>query len=137
MNLSVINPQFIDRAWKEGASCLAEACNSSGGEITGDQLKMILSRGERTLVALVEDEKPVGWGVVKIDSLPNVRVMHICDLVAHNSKFEQFFGELKRMAVDSGCMEVRWCCKDAQARLYKMKLRENIESVYTTYRVTL
>ena len=135
LNLSVINPQFIDRAWKEGASCLDEACKSSGGEITGDQLKMILSRGERTLVALMDDGKAVGWGVWRIDQLPNVRVLHCTDLVAHNAHFEAFFFALKQAAESMGCSEIRCCAKPSQARLYRMKL--GMEPIYETLRIAV
>ena len=135
MNLAVIEPRFIDRAWKDGASCLAEACETSGGEITGDQLKMILSRGERTLVALRDEDKTVGWGCWRIDQLPNVRILHVTDLVAHNAHFEAFFFALKQAAELMGCSEIRCSCKPAQARLYRMKL--GMEDVYTTLRVTV
>lgn len=133
--LSVIQPQFVDRAWRDGASCLAEACETSGGEITGDQLKLILARGERTLVALVEDDKPIGWGAWRVDQLPNVRVLHCTDLVAHGANFERFFDELKKAAEMLGCSEIRCCAKPAQARLYRMKL--GMESVYETLRVAV
>ncbi|MHB1098643.1 MAG: hypothetical protein ACYCZR_03735 [Burkholderiales bacterium] len=135
MQLSVVAPTHVDRAWKDGASCLAEACETSGGEITGDQLKMILARGERTLVALMENDKPVGWGCWRIDQLPNVRVLHITDLVAHGAQFERFFVELKNIADMLGCSEIRCSCKPAQARLYQMKC--GFEPVYTTLRVTV
>ncbi|MTW25843.1 hypothetical protein, partial [Streptococcus pneumoniae] len=39
----------IDQAWRDGAHLLAKACDTSGGEVTGDQLKMLLSRGDRML----------------------------------------------------------------------------------------
>lgn len=135
MQLSVVDPKFVDRAWRDGAACLSEACDTSGGEITGDQLKMLLSRGERTLVALMDGDKPVGWGTWRVDQLPNVRVLHCCDLVAHNAHFEQFFDELKKAADYLGCSEIRCSCKEAQARLYRMKL--GMEPVYTTLRVKL
>lgn len=133
MNLSVVAPSHIDKAWRDGASCLAEACNTSGGEITGEQLKLILSRGERTLVALKDGEEIVGWGCWRVDQLPNVRVLHCCELVAHNAHFEQFFDELKKAADYLGCSEIRCSCGPAQERLYRMKL--GMEPVYTTLRV--
>lgn len=133
MQLSVIEPRFIDRAWKDGAACLSEACETSGGEITGDQLKMILSRGDRTLVALRDEDKTVGWGAWRVDQLPNMRVLHITDLVAHNAHFEAFFFALKQAAELMGCSEIRCCAQPAQARLYKMKL--GMEPVYETLRV--
>lgn len=135
MQLSVVPPTHIDRAWKDGASCLAEAC-ATVDEITGDQLKMILSRGERTLVALIDGDKPVGWGCWRVDQLPNIRVLHCTDLVAHNANFEAFFFALKEAAEYLGCSEIRYCPgSDSRARLFAHKLKA--EPVYTTYRVKL
>ena len=137
MQLSVVPPHFVDKAWKDGAACLSEACDTSGGEIEGPQLKMMLSRGERTLVRLDDEDKAVGWGVFRIDPLPNMRVLHIAELVCRNAHFERFFDELESWAKQAGCIEVRWSAKEAQARLYRIRLKRNIEAVYTTYRVKL
>jgi hypothetical protein len=120
MELQPVPLTHIDAAWKDGANCLREACDISGGEITGSQLKMILSRGERTLLRLVEDSV-VGWGVVRVDQLPNVRVLFITDLVAHNGGFERFFEAIKQLARDLGCSKVRCAAGAVQARLYRMK----------------
>ena len=136
MKLIVVPPQFVDKAWfKEGASALAEACEASGGEITGDQLKMLLSRNERTLLRMDSEEGIVGWGVVRVDQLPNFRVLHACEMVAHNANFEQFFEELKAVAESLGCSRIRCCAMEAQARLYRQKL--GMRSVYETLEVTL
>lgn len=120
MELRPVPTTHIDMAWRDGASCLKEACDASGGEITGDQLKMILSRGERTLIQMW-DEGTAGWGVIRVDQLPNIRVLFITDLVAHNGQFEQFFTAIKEMASALGCSRVRCAAKPAQARLYRMK----------------
>ena len=121
MQLIPVPANFIDLAWAKGASCLHEACDTSGGEITGDQLKMLLSRGERSLLEMTMDGKTVGWGVVRVDQLPNVRVLFITDLVAHNGGFEHFFEAIKQLARDLGCSKVRCAAKEAQARLYRSK----------------
>lgn len=121
MRLIPIQSQFIDIAWLSGASCLSEACDTSGGEITGDQLKLILSRGERTLIRMDDETGTVGWGVIRIDQLPNKRVLFITDLVAHNGHFERFFEEIKAMARNYGCLSIRCAAKPAQERLYRMK----------------
>lgn len=135
MNLVIVEPRFVDFAWRDGASCLEEACETSGGEITASQLKMILARGERTLVRLDDEGKAVGWGCWRVDQLPNIRVLHCTDLVAHNAHFEQFFDELKNCAFALGCSEIRCSCKPAQERIYRMKL--GMEPVYTTMRIKL
>lgn len=135
MQLVPIDQRFIDAAWRDGAHVLKEACDQSGGEITGDQLKMILSRGERTLIRMDDEGKTVGWGVVRVDQLPNCRALHITDLVAHGAQFERFFSSIKDMATSLGCSRVRCAAKPAQARLYRMKA--GFQPVYEVLEVSL
>lgn len=120
MELQPVPSTHIDIAWRDGASCLSEACDISGGEITGSQLKMMLSRGERTLLRMFDGEV-VGWGVVRVDQLPNVRALFITDLVAHNGGFDKFFEAIKQLARDLGCSKVRCAAGAVQARLYRIK----------------
>lgn len=122
MKLIPVAASHIDAAWLEGACALAEACETSGGEITGDQLKLILSRAERTLIRMDDEDQTVGWGVVRVDQLPNVRVLFVTDMVAHGAHFERFFDELKSMARALGCSRVRCAAKPVQARLYRQKV---------------
>lgn len=121
VELLTVTATHIDRAWRDGAFKLAEACDTSGGEITGDQLKLILSRGERTLVAMRRYGEFVGWGVVRVDQLPNLRVLMVTDMYAPGAEFEAFFEELKRFADMNGCSRVRCSARPVQARLYQMK----------------
>ncbi len=121
MKLTPILASHIDFAWSDGAWVLAAACDTSGGEIQGPQLKMILSRGERTLLRMDADEGVAGWGVVRVDQLPNMRVLFVTDLVAPHGGFERFFTEIKELAASLGCSKVRCAAKPAQARLYSMK----------------
>lgn len=121
MHLLSVNPHHIDQAWRDGAHSLSLACDVSGGEITGDQLKMLLSRGERTLLAMVDNEQTVGWGVVRVDQLPNLRVLFITDLAAPGGHFESFFEAIKELARVWGCSRVRCAAGPVQARLYRMK----------------
>jgi hypothetical protein len=152
MKLTPVDPRFVDSAWREGAHKLSEACATSGGEITGDQLKLLLSRNERILLRMEEgivgevrplpdgsfsnyETRTVGWGVVRIDQLPNVRVLHACEMYAPGIGFERFFGALKELAINAGCSEVRCSAAPAQARLYQMKC--GFEPIYTTLRVSV
>jgi hypothetical protein len=134
MALSPVPAHLIDFAWKEGASELARACDTSGGEIEGPQLKMLLARGERTLIRMEKDAKTLGWGVVRIDQLPNMRVLFVTDMVAPNAQFQTFLGELKQLAAQYGCSRVRCAAKPAQSRLYRMKA--NFRPVYEILEVS-
>lgn len=135
MQLLHVPPTHVDKAWRDGAHHLAEACATSGGEITGDQLKLMLSRGERTLLAMQRDGATVGWAVIRIDQLPNVRAVHVCELYAPHGGFEQFFDALRVIADAQGCSEIRCSAKPAQARLYRMRC--GFEPIYETLRVRI
>lgn len=135
MELQPVPSTFIDLAWREGAINLTLACDQSGNEITGDQLKLILSRGERQLFRMVNDGNVVGWAVARVDQLPNVRVLFVTDLYAPNGHFQEFWGEVVKLASNLGCSSVRCAAKAAQARLYKMKL--GFSSVYEILEVKI
>lgn len=126
MTLIPIHARFTDYAWRDGAESLGESCVD---ECTPDQLKTLLSRGERQLVRMDDDGKTVGWGVFREELLPNMRVLFVTNLTAHNAHFEAFYSLLTAMAKDLGCSRIRFAAKPVQARLYQIKL--DAEPVYT------
>jgi len=130
MKLIPIPSQFTDHAWKDGASALGESCAE---DCTPDQLKYLLATGERQLVRMDAEEKIVGWGAYFVNQMPNLRVMHITNLTAHNGRFEAFYDQLKALAQRLGCSRIRCCAKPAQERLYRMKL--GFQQVYMTLEV--
>jgi hypothetical protein len=121
MLLKAVPPALIDKAWRQGASKLGEACDTSDGDITGDQLKMILSRGERTLLAMTRGESVDGWGVVTVDQLPNIRVLFVSAMYAPGARFQEFFEQLRLYADANGCSEIRCAADAVRARLYQIK----------------
>lgn len=133
--LQLVSPSHIDRAWRDGAHNLSEACDVSGGEITGDQLKLILSRGERNLFAGIEDGKPVGWVVIGVIQLPNVRTLHLYAMWAPGHLYDEFFNDLKSIAIQEGCSEIRCCADQTRARLYRMRF--GFEPVHQTLKVSI
>lgn len=133
--LEHVPPQFIDQAWKDGAHLLSKACETSGGEITADQLKMILARNERMLFVVMDGAEKVGWIVLRVDQLANLRSLHVCELYAPGATFEECWGQLQDFAKANGCSRIRCSAKEAQARLYRMRF--GFEPVYTTLEVCL
>jgi len=131
VELIPIDRKHIHTAWAMGAHRLSEACDTSGGEITGDQLRMILARGERQLIAMVRDGAPAGWGVIRIDDLPNMRVCMVTDMWAPGAGFPEFLEKLWEWASADGCSEIQCEAMPAQARLYQ---RAGFEPVRTRMR---
>lgn len=134
-DLQIIPTHFVNKAWVDGAHLLSTACDASGGEITGDQLKMILTRGERQLLRIMGDGVCVGWACVRIDQLPNTRALHVCGLYAPGGHWVACFEQLAAMARAQGCIEMRCSAGPAQARLYRQKLPW--QPLHTTLKVDL
>jgi hypothetical protein len=120
MTLFPVPAHLTDYAWKDGAASLGESCVE---ECTADQLRMLISRGERQLVRMDNYGKTVGWGAFRVEALPNMRVLFVTNMTAHNGHFETFYGLLEGMAKDLGCSRIRFAAKPSQARLYSIKLK--------------
>lgn len=137
LKISIVEPRFIDYAWQDGANALHEVC-ALVDEVTESQLKLILSRGERTLAQLLEDDKVVGWVCWSILQLPNKRALHVNGIVAHNAESERFFWKLNEIALISGCSAIQYSAHPPQARMNRMKaaaLGLQARTLYETYEV--
>ena len=137
ISISIVPPTHVDYAWADGASQLHEVC-SLVDEVTESQLKMILSRGEKTLAQLLEGDKIVGWVCWVVYALPNKRVLHVSGIVAHNAESERFFGKLNEVGVFLGCSAIQYSAPPAQARLNRMKAKAlgmEARVLYETYEV--
>lgn len=132
-HLALVATSHIDKAWRDGAHMLSEACQS--GEVTPDQLKMLLSRGERVLLAIMDGEQPAGWVVARVDQYPNLRAMHVCEMYAPGAMFHECYEQFVAYARDNGCSEIRCAAKPAQARLYGMRF--GFEPLYQVLRVSI
>jgi hypothetical protein len=129
MELVVVPPQFVDRAWKEGASNLAIACDRAKFEITGDQLKLILSRGERILVRLSDEGKAVGWAAVEVKQLPNIRALYVYSLYAPHHSLDMY-AQLQKVAVEAGCSVIQGAVDEANERLWQRVKAQKVYSIY-------
>jgi hypothetical protein len=129
MHLTIVPPAFIDRAWKEGASNLALACDRAREEITGDQLKLILSRGERQLARLAEADEAIGWAVITDQQLPNIRALYVWSLYAPGHSLDMY-DQLKRVALETGCSVIRGAVDEANERLWQRVKAQKVYSVY-------
>ncbi len=123
MELFHVSPAFIDQAWADGAHQLSKATARATREVTPDQLKMILARGERLLVGVREEHgPPLGWAVLSINQLPNIRVLYVWEIWSPGATGPAAFKLLANYARANGCSVIRGACDPAIARLWSMKL---------------
>ena len=123
MKILHIPPQHVDKAWREGAHNLSEACKWASREVTPDQLKMMLSRGERQLLGLDEGGKFVAWAAVQVQQLPNIRVLYVYSIYAPGSTGPEAFRLLADMARAEGCSSIRGACSEQVTRIWERKFQ--------------
>jgi hypothetical protein len=120
MNLFQCTPAEIDKAWRDGACKLAEATKWAAREITTDQLKMLLSRGERTLIGCRDDDGTIlGWAAVQVQQLPNLRVLYVYALQGKFVCNKEASVLLKQYAEANGCSSVRGAVRPSMERLLR------------------
>ena len=129
MELFQCRPQDIDAAWRDGADKLGEATKWAAREITVEQLKMLLSRGERILIGARQDGRVIGWAAVGVIQHPNIRVLHVFAIQGQGIMTGQGLKALQEFATYHGCTSIRGCVRPSMERLLK---RLGGKHVYTT-----
>lgn len=123
MRIVHVPAAHVDHAWRNGAHKLSEACKWASREITSDQLKMLLARGERQLLALESAGEYVAWAAVQVQQLPNIRVFYIYAIYAPGSTGPECFRLLADLARAEGCSSIRGACVEQVARLWERKFK--------------
>ena len=124
--VQIVAPNNIYNIWSGVESYLNASINVSGGDYTVDQLKLILARGEQTLLVSIDDDgKFNGAMTVEFSNRPNNRVMFITALGGHGIVNNETFEQVENWARMQGATKVCAWAQEAQARLYKMKANFN------------
>ena len=123
---------MIDRLWHGSADALVSAMARNGGECTGDQLKMMLMRGEMLLIG--SDDL---WAAVQHIQHPNRRVLHIYAVASKlnsDGLNHADIAELCEYARQTGCTALTCSADKAAERLYA---RYGFVSQYVTMGIEL
>ena len=122
----------IDQLWTGDADALTTAMARNGGECTGDQLKMMLMRGELLLIG--SDDL---WAAVQHIQHPNRRVLHVYAVACTRDgrgMNDADIAELREYARQTGCTALTCSADKAAERLYA---RYGFVSQYTTMGIEL
>ncbi|TXI86102.1 MAG: GNAT family N-acetyltransferase [Chryseobacterium sp.] len=123
---------LVDSLWHGSADALVTAMARSGGECTGDQLKMMLMRGEMLLIG--SDDV---WAAVQHIQHPNKRVLHVYAVACTkdgDGLNHADIAELCEYARQTGCTALTCSADKAAERLYA---RYGFEPIYTTMGIKL
>lgn len=127
MNIvQIVAPNNIYNVWADVESYLNASINVSGGDFTLDQLKLLLIRGEQTLLVSVnENSKINGAMTVEFINSPNARTMFITALGGYGIVNEETFSQVETWAKMQGATKASAWAQETQARLYKIKANFN------------
>lgn len=128
-----VDPRYLDAVWPNVVDLLDSALKKGHGEMTIDQMKLLVRQGYFQLVVWHEDEKVISAGVVETINYPNFRVARASYLSGRHT--EESFAALKSWCKDVlGAVEVECFGSDAIARLYD---RYGFEKKYNVLRIAL
>ena len=124
--VQIVAPNNIYSVWEDIKEYLNASINVSTHDCTIEQLKMLLVRGEQTLlVSINENNKINGAMTVEFINYPNNRVMHITALGGHGIVNNETFSQVESWAKMQGATKASAWAQEAQARLYKIKSNFN------------
>ena len=124
--VQIVASNNVYNVWDDVETYLNTSMNTSTGDCTVEQLKLLLVRGEQTLLVSVnEDNKLNGAMTVEFINYPNNRVMHITALGGNGIVDSETFSQVESWARLQGATKVSAWAQEAQARLYKIKANFN------------
>lgn len=124
--VQIVAPNNVYHVWDDVESYLNASINVSGGDFTLDQLKLLLVKGEQTLLVSVNEKNKInGAMTVEFINHPNASTMFITALGGHGIVNDETFGQVETWAKMQGATKASAWAQEAQARLYKIKANFN------------
>jgi hypothetical protein len=127
MNLvQIVAPNNVYHVWEDIKDYLNASINVSGGDFTLDQLKLLLVRGEQSLLVSVDESSKInGAMTVEFINNANARTMFITALGGSGIVNDETFSQVETWAKMQGATKASAWAQEAQARLYKLKANFN------------
>jgi hypothetical protein len=124
--VQIVAPNNVYHVWEDIKEYLNASINVSGGDFTLDQLKLLLVRGEQTLLVSVNKENKInGAMTVEFINNANARTMFITALGGSGIVNDETFSQVETWAKMQGATKASAWAQEAQARLYKLKANFN------------
>jgi hypothetical protein len=124
--VQIVAPNNVYHVWEDIKEYLNASINVSGGDFTLDQLKLLLIRGEQSLLISVNKNNKInGAMTVEFINSPNARTMFITALGGNGIVNDETFSQVETWAKMQGATKASAWAQEAQARLYKLKANFN------------
>jgi len=124
--VQIVAPNNVYHVWEDIKEYLNASINVSGGDFTLDQLKLLLVRGEQSLLISVNKNNKInGAMTIEFINSPNARTMFITALGGSGIVNDETFSQVETWAKMQGATKASAWAQEAQARLYKLKANFN------------
>jgi hypothetical protein len=124
--VQIVAPNNVYHVWEDIKEYLNASINVSGGDFTLDQLKLLLVRGEQSLLVSVDESSKInGAMTVEFINNANARTMFITALGGSGIVNDETFSQVETWAKMQGATKASAWAQEAQARLYKLKANFN------------
>jgi hypothetical protein len=124
--VQIVAPNNVYNVWEDIKEYLNASINVSGGDFTLDQLKLLLVRGEQSLLVSVDENRKInGAMTVEFINNANARTMFITALGGNGIVNDETFSQVEVWAKMQGATKASAWAQEAQARLYKLKANFN------------
>ena len=124
--VQIVAPNNVYHVWEDIKEYLNASINVSGRDFTIDQLKLLLVRGEQSLLISVNKNNKInGAMTVEFINSPNARTMFITALGGSGIVNDETFSQVETWAKMQGATKASAWAQEAQARLYKLKANFN------------
>ena len=124
--VQIVAPNNVYHVWEDIKEYLNASINVSGGDFTLDQLKLLLIRGEQSLLISVNKNNKInGAMTVEFINSPNARTMFITALGGSGIVNDETFSQVETWAKMQGATKASAWAQETQARLYKIKANFN------------
>ena len=121
--VQIVAPNNVYHVWEDIKEYLNASINVSGGDFTLDQLKLLLVRGEQTLLVSVNESNKInGAMTAEFINSPNARIMFITAVGGSGIVNDKTFSQVETWAKMQGATKASAYAQDSQARLFKIKL---------------
>lgn len=128
MNIDIIPANYVAQNWPLVKGMLDKAMQHAKGEITTEQIKVFLTRGEYQLMVYLDDKEIIGAIVIEWINYPNDRVMFINAIGGKTNP--ECVAKMCDWAKKMGATSIRGSAHESVARLWKMKYGFN--TIYYT-----
>lgn len=121
--INIVAPDFVCQHWHKIEPFFKSSFKFSTDDFSVDQIKFLLVGGQQIcLIAVEDDGNIIGASAVEITNFPNHRVLHITSMGGRALIEPDLIQQFEAWAKSQGVTKIRAFAKDAQTRLYRMKM---------------